>query len=62
MAKSNLSTIFKIVDVISYIKLLRNSIMLYKKSNNREDIVEALEYSRKIYKLTLKIYLEHRFK
>lgn len=57
MTKSNLFTISKIVEVTAYIKLLRDSVTAYKKSNNKEDIEQALEYSRKITKLIMKIYL-----
>lgn len=57
MAKKNLSTISKFVEVTAYITLLRNSIMAYKKDNSRTHLTEALFYARKIIKLIMKIYL-----
>lgn len=61
MAKDNYIITSHINDIKRYITLVRNSIMAYKKNNDRADIIEALYYSRRITKLLMKLYIKNRF-
>lgn len=56
------TTSAKIAELNTYIQILKNSVTAYKTSSRKKDLESALEYSRLITKLIMKIYLENRLK